>query len=133
MARSPFSSITHAPSHSTSVGHTRPQLCPKMLASKITRAAPRTFPVMMRLMNPGTSIRVGQACVQGASKQYRQRAASIAAWRAFNGGVMSAKLCSYLSGVSFGAVSRRGMRHLKFPFAPETDNPVDQHPTGLQG
>src|SRR6202165_6016077 len=109
MARSPFSTITHAPSHNTSVGHTRPQLSPRMLASRITRAAPRTFAVMMRLMNPGTSIRVGQAIVHGASKQYKHREASIAACRTFIGGVISAKFFSYCSGAHFGAVSRRGM------------------------
>src|SRR5467141_3532958 len=79
-----------------------------MFASRITRAAPRTFPVMMRLMKPGTSIRVGQAIVQGASKQYRHREASINACRAFIGGEISAKFFSYCSGVSFVAVSRRG-------------------------
>src|SRR5258706_11507771 len=63
---------------------------------------------MMRLMKPGTSIRVGQAIVQGASKQYRHREASIDACRAFIGGEISAKFFSYCSGVSFVAVSRRG-------------------------
>src|SRR5712691_9589105 len=39
MARSPFSTITHAPSQSTSVGQTRPQLSPRILASRMSRAA----------------------------------------------------------------------------------------------
>ncbi len=43
-------------------------------------------------------------------KTIRHRADSIAACRAFNGGVMSAKFCSYFSGDNFGAVSRRGIR-----------------------
>jgi hypothetical protein len=53
---------------------------------------------------------VGQAIVQGVSKQYKQRAASMAAWRAFMRGVMSEKFASYCSGVNFGAASRRGIR-----------------------
>src|SRR4029077_12401608 len=120
MARSPFSTITQAPSQRTSVGQTRPQLSPRMFASRMTRAAPRTFPVMTRLMKPGTSIRVGQAMVHGASKQYRHRKASIAACRAFIGGVMSAKFFSYSSGVSFGAVSRRDIHA---PLVPGNEQP----------
>src|SRR5258706_13773925 len=71
---------------------------------------------MMRLMKPGTSIRVGQAIVQGASKQYRHREASIAACRAFIGGEISAKFFSYCSGVRFVAVSRRGKYAPRVPF-----------------
>jgi hypothetical protein len=40
----------------------------------------------MRLIKPGTSMCVGHAAVQGASKQLRQRSASItAAWGASGG------------------------------------------------
>src|SRR2546422_3946770 len=69
MACSPFSCITQAPSHSASVGQTRPQLSPRILASRITRAEPRRLPVRIFLINAGTSMRVGQARVHGASKQ----------------------------------------------------------------
>src|ERR1700692_1476957 len=81
MGACPFSCITQAPSQSTSVGHTRPQLSPRILAERITRAEPSRLPVEIFLMNAGTSMCVGQAMVQGASKQYRQRAASTAACR----------------------------------------------------
>ncbi len=42
-------------------------------------AAPSTFPVAILRMNVGTSMPVGQAAMQGASKQYRQRFASTTA------------------------------------------------------
>src|ERR1700685_1961138 len=109
MGSIPFSCITQAPSHRTSVGHTRPQLWPRILASRITRAEPRKLPVEIFLMNAGTSMWVGQAMVHGASKQYRQRAASTAACRDVMGGVMSAKFFSYCSDESLGAVSRSVM------------------------
>src|SRR6266852_7262799 len=109
MAFSPFSCMTQAPSQSTSVGHTRPQLSPRMFASRITRAEPRKLPVVIFLMNAGTSMCVGHAFVHGASKQNRQRVASMTACRCIIGGVMSAKFFSYCSAGSFGAVSRRGI------------------------
>src|SRR4029079_3541661 len=72
-----------------STGQTFAQLPPRILASRMRRAEPRRFPVLMRLINPGTSIWVGQAAVQGASKQFRQRLASMtAAWGA-SGGLIS--------------------------------------------
>jgi hypothetical protein len=40
-----------------------------MFCSKMVLALPRTFPLAMRLMNPGTSMLVGHAWVQGASAQ----------------------------------------------------------------
>jgi hypothetical protein len=52
---------------------------PRMLASRMRNAEPRRLPEAMRLINPGTSICVGQAAVQGASKQLRQRSASMTA------------------------------------------------------
>ena len=64
---------TQAPSQSTSVGQARAQEPPKMLASRIVLAAPISFLCMICRMNFGTSMCVGQARVQGASKQYRQR------------------------------------------------------------
>src|ERR1700719_2726442 len=58
-------------------------------------------------MNVGTSICVGQAWMHGASKQYRHRAASIAAWLGVIGGTSSAKFFSYCSAERGGAVSCR--------------------------
>src|SRR5277367_5354226 len=98
MGFSSFSCITQAPSQRTSVGQTRPQLCPRILASRITRAEPRRLSVVIFFMNEGTSMWVGHAMVQGASKQKRQRAASTAAWRGVMRGEISAKFFSYYSG-----------------------------------
>ena len=86
------------------------KLSPKIFASRITRAAPRMFPVMMRLIKPGTSMRVGQAIVQGASKQYRQRAASISSLPRVHARSDIRKISSYCSGSQFRRVSRRGIR-----------------------
>src|SRR5204863_9982343 len=83
--------MTHAPSQSTSTGHTREQLRPRILASRIAAADPRRLPDAIFLMKRGTSMWVGQAPAQGASKQYRQRLASTTAARASNGGWISAK------------------------------------------
>ena len=63
------SSITQAPSQSTCVGQTRAQLAPSTLASRIVRAAPVRLSVAIFLMKAGTSMPVGQAAMQGASKQ----------------------------------------------------------------
>src|ERR1035438_7575592 len=75
-----------------------------MLALRIARAEPVRFPVAIFLMNDGMSMPVGQAWMQGASKQNRQRAASIMAscgvWR----GAMSAMLAAAASGPSFGVI-----------------------------
>ena len=60
-------------------GQTRAQLAPRIFASRMRSAEPRRFPDAMRLMNPGTSMCVGHAAVHGASKQFRQRSASITA------------------------------------------------------
>src|SRR5580704_16516115 len=106
MGFSCFSCITQAPSQRTSVGHTRPQLWPRIFAERILRAEPRRLPVEIFLMKAGTSMCVGQAFVHGASKQYRQRAASTAACRGVMAGAISAKFRSYSSGESFGAVLR---------------------------
>src|SRR5271156_6531169 len=103
MGFSSFSCITQAPSQRTSVGQTRPQLWPRILASRITRAEPRRLSVEIFLMKEGTSIWVGHAMVHGASKQKRQRAASTAAWRGVMRGDISAKLFSYCSVESMGA------------------------------
>ncbi len=59
---------------------------------------------------------VGQAIVQGASKQNRQRAASTAACRGVMRGEISAKFFSYCSGESLGAVSRSVMSLPSFPW-----------------
>src|SRR5271154_6950349 len=83
--------MTQAPSHRTSTGQTREQLKPKMFESRIVNAEPRTFPLTIFLMKPGTSICVGQADVQGASKQLRHLAASMAADCGAKGGCRSAK------------------------------------------
>src|SRR5664279_2743587 len=83
--------MTQAPSQSTSTGHAREQLPPSMLASRMRNAEPRRLPVAMRLMNPGTSMCVGQAVVHGASKQYRQRFASTSAACGWSGGFSSRK------------------------------------------
>src|ERR1700722_19795039 len=97
MGFSSFSCITHAPSQRTSVGQTRPQLCPRILAERTTRAEPRRLPLEIFLMKAGTSMWVGQAIVQGASKQYRHRADSMAAWLAVMAGRISEKFFSYSS------------------------------------
>ena len=60
---------TQAPSHRTSVGQTRAQLPPRMLASRMVSAAPRTLSVWMPRMKRGMSMPVGQASTQGASWQ----------------------------------------------------------------
>src|SRR5205807_808913 len=62
---------------------------PRMLASTMVDADPRRFPVAIFLMNFGTSMCVGHAAVQGASKQYRQRLASTSAACGSNGGCIS--------------------------------------------
>src|SRR5882757_8080569 len=74
-----------------------------MLASRISFALPRMLPDAIFLMNAGMSICVGQARVQGASKQYRQRLTSIFELCGANGGLMSAKFFSYSASVNFGA------------------------------
>ena len=56
--------------------------CTRMLASRMVRADPAIFPLAIFLMKRGTSMCVGHAVAQGASKQKRQRLASgIAACR----------------------------------------------------
>ena len=60
-----------------------------MFASRMRSAEPRRLPEAMRLMKPGTSMCVGQAAVQGASKQFRQRLASITAACGVSGGFSS--------------------------------------------
>ena len=80
---------THAPSHSSCTGHTRAQVAPNKFESRMVRAEPRRFPVEIFLMNFGISMCVGQACVQGASKHIKHRAASTAASLAVSGGKSS--------------------------------------------
>src|SRR5271155_3021374 len=116
MGFSSFSCITQAPSQRTSVGQTRPQLCPRILASRITRAEPRRLSVVIFFMKDGTSMCVGHAIVQGASKQKRQRAASTAAWSGVIRGEISAKFFSYCSDESLVAVSRSVMNLPSFPW-----------------
>src|ERR1700752_240367 len=100
--------MTHAPSQSTSVGPTRPQLSPRIFALRITRADPFRFPVVIFLMKDGTSMLVGHALVQGASKQYKHRLASMRACCDVKGGVMSAKFRSYSCGESLGEILTKG-------------------------
>src|ERR1041385_458364 len=85
---------THAPSQSESTGQIRPQLMPRMLASRISFALPRMLPEAIFLMNAGMSMCVGQARVHGASKQNRQRLASTLALCDANGGVVVGKILS---------------------------------------
>src|ERR1700683_2975301 len=80
---------THAPSHSTSTGTAREQHAPKTFASRIVSAEPRRFSRAIFPMNFGTSICVGHAAMQGASKQLRQRFASTRAACGANGGCRS--------------------------------------------
>ena len=80
---------THAPSHSSCTGHTRAQVAPNKFESRMVRAEPRRIPVEIFLMNFGISMCVGQACVQGASKHIKHRAASTAASLAVSGGKSS--------------------------------------------
>jgi hypothetical protein len=86
-----------------------------MFALRITRADPRKLFVEIFLTNAGTSICVGQAIVQGASKQKRHRAASIAACRGVISGEISAKFASYSSADSFGADSCSVIRRSPHP------------------
>src|SRR5438477_4840428 len=74
-----------------------------MLASRISLALPRRLPEAIFLMNAGMSMCVGHARVHGASKQNRQRLASILALCGRNGGLMSAKFFSYSALDNFGA------------------------------
>src|SRR5690606_266958 len=70
---------THAPTHNSSTGHTRPQVCPMRFDSRMVVAAPSVLPVAILRMKVGTSMSVGHALMHGASKQYRQRFASTTA------------------------------------------------------
>ena len=58
---------TQACSHRISVGHTRAQVPPMMLSSRIVTAAPLTLSVAIFRMKLGMSIPVGHASMQGAS------------------------------------------------------------------
>jgi hypothetical protein len=62
-----------------------------MFELRIVNAEPRELPLAIFLMKLGTSMCVGQAAVQGASKQFRQRVASITADCGAKGGCNSAK------------------------------------------
>src|SRR5215470_15853668 len=73
-----------------------------MLASRIVLAEPRRLPVRIWRMNWGTSIPVGQALMQGASWQNRQREPSSNACEGVKGGLMSAKFLSSCSSGSLG-------------------------------
>ena len=73
--------------------------------------SPVRLPEAIFLMNRGTSIWVGQAPMQGASKQFRQRLASTAAWRGIERRVQigeslgrSSAVCRELSAVSKSVV-----------------------------
>ena len=67
---------------------------PSGFDSRITRAEPRTLSVVIFRMKLGMSIEVGQALMQGASKQNRQRDASATASSRVKGGTTSAKFTS---------------------------------------
>src|SRR5260370_27899080 len=77
---------TQAPSHNSCTGHPRAQVAPSRLDSRMARAEPRKFCVAIFLMNFGISMCVGQACVHGASKHIKHRAASTAASFCVKGG-----------------------------------------------
>src|ERR1039457_1406926 len=98
--------MTHAPSQRTSTGQTREQLRPRILDSRMVVAEPRRLRVEIFLMKRGTSICVGQATVQGASKQKRQRIASTVAACGSNGGWISAKAVANFSGDGGETASR---------------------------
>src|SRR5580704_449797 len=83
--------MTQAPSHKTSTGQTRAQLAPRILASRMVRAEPERLPLAIFLINRGTSICVGHAAAQGASKQKRHRLASGNAACRSSGGCRSGK------------------------------------------
>ena len=85
-----------------------------MFASRIVRAEPRKFPVAIFLMNRGTSMCVGQAAVQGASKQNKQREASTAAACGAKGGRISANRSANSSGVSLGTRLRFSVQGLHY-------------------
>ena len=93
---------THAPSHNTLVGHTRAHDAPRMLAVRIVRAAPTSLCVAIFLIKPGTSIPVGHAAMQGASKQYKHRSASTTASWGRSGKCRSAMLRAIVSDGSRG-------------------------------
>ena len=75
--------------------------------SRMVVAAPSTLPVPILRMKVGTSMPVGQARMQGASKQYRQRSASTTASCGVNGGFVSLNRSRNWSRVS--SVSRIGL------------------------
>jgi len=70
---------THAPEHDSSTGQTLDVEVPRILERKIVSADPRIFPEAILRMKPGMSISVGQALIQGGSKQNRHLLASISA------------------------------------------------------
>src|SRR5271163_3652134 len=73
-----------------------------MFASRMVVAEPRRFPDAIFLIKRGTSMWVGQAAVHGASKQFRQRFASITAACEAKGGCRSSKR-SAISGLGTNA------------------------------
>src|SRR5437879_12134303 len=79
MGCSPVLCITQAPSHSALAGHNWAQLSPRIFASRIIRAEPCRLPLRICCMKPGTSMRAGQASMQGLSKQNRHLDASTTA------------------------------------------------------
>src|SRR5579871_6342370 len=103
-----------------------------MLALRMTRAEPRRLPLAIFLMKPGTSICAGQAFVQGASKQYRQRFASTTASRAPSAGWISANLASnccssVISRLSAGqrAIHVRPPVAIELPCLPHLGNQIE--------
>ena len=86
------------------MGQTRAQLAPRMFALRIVLADPAKFPLTIFFMKDGMSIPVGQAWMQGASKQNKQRLASMtASWDVYRG-VISAMLAAAASGPNFGLI-----------------------------
>src|ERR1700682_1011527 len=101
-----------------------------MLASRMASAEPRRFPVAIFLMNRGTSICVGHAVAQGASKQYRQRLDSTMADCESNAGCRSENRTASSSVVitsSFGITSsfHEGLVHIGAAVAEELPGLAD--------
>ncbi len=84
-------------------GQTRAQLAPRMFASRMVTRRPAQIPAAIFLMKRGTSMCVGHASAQGASKQYRQRFASTSASCGVKAGCRSGKR-SAISGFRAGCI-----------------------------
>ena len=112
IGRLPSCRSTQALSHSTSTGHTRAQVAPSRLSSKIVLAAASGLPSAISRTKRGTSTPTGQAAAHGGGAygpaQKRQRSASNSAASISRGGLSSEKAIDrcHASSVSAGGPRR---------------------------